>query len=116
MPHLYTREDYEALARAVLAGMPESEAEKTLEDQRKKGAKGEEVYWLTLKEGARTAKTSIQVTRGLKATLDELKLTPRESYQGVIERLITRCDDLEKQVETLAYNKEKEEEKKKVRL
>lgn len=101
MPHLYTREDYEALARAVLAGMPESEAEKTLEDQRKKGAKGEEVYWLTLKEGARTAKTSIQVTRGLKAALDELKLTPRESYQGVIERLITRCDDLEKQVETL---------------
>ncbi len=99
MPHLYTREDYEALARAVLAGMPESEAEKTLEDQRKKGAKGEEVYWLTLKEGARTAKTSIQVTRGLKAALDELKLTPRESYQGVIERLIKV--NSEKQVETL---------------
>lgn len=116
MPRPYTSDDYEALARAVLAGMPQEEAEKTLEDQRKKGGKGEEVYWLTLKEGARTAKTSIQVTRGLKAALDELKLTPRESYQGVIERLITRCDDLEKQVETLAYNKEKEEEKKKVKL
>ena len=63
------------------------------------GAKGEEVYWLTLKEGARTAKTSIQVTRGLKAALDELKLTPRESYQGVIERLIKV--NSEKQVETL---------------
>jgi hypothetical protein len=75
------------------------EAEKTLEDQRKKGAKGEEAYWLTLKEGARTAKTSIQVTRGLKAALDELKLTPRESYQGVIERLIKV--NSEKQVETL---------------
>ncbi len=101
MPRPYTSDDYEALARAVLAGMPQEEAEKTLEDQRKKGGKGEEVYWLTLKEGARTAKTSIQVTRGLKAALDELKLTPRESYQGVIERLITRCDDLETRVETL---------------
>jgi hypothetical protein len=101
MTRPYTPEDFESLARAVLAGMPESEAEKTLEDQRKKGAKGEEAYWLTLKEGARTAKTSIQVTQGLKAVLDELKLTPRESYQGVIERLITRCDDLETRVETL---------------
>jgi hypothetical protein len=99
MPHLYTQEDYEALARAVLAGMPEEQAEKTLEDQRKKGGKGEEVYWLTLKEGARAAKTSIQVTRGLKAALDELKLTSRESYQGVIERLIKV--NSEKQVETL---------------
>jgi hypothetical protein len=99
MPHLYTPEDFESLARAVLAGMPKSEAEKTLEDQRKKGAKGEEAYWLTLKEGARTAKTSIQVTQGLKAVLDELKLTPRESYQGVIERLIKV--NSEKQVETL---------------
>lgn len=101
MTRPYTPKDYESLARAVLAGMPEEQAEKTLEDQRKKGGKGEEVYWLTLKEGARTAKTSIQVTRGLKAALDELKLTPRESYQGVIERLITRCDDLETRVETL---------------
>jgi hypothetical protein len=99
MPHLYTQEDYEALARAVLAGMPEEQAEKTLEDQRKKGGKGEEVYWLTLKEGARTAKTTIQITQGLKAALDELKLTPRESYQGVIERLIKV--NSEKQVETL---------------
>ena len=49
--------------------------------------------------GARTAKTSIQVTQGLKAALDELKLTPRESYQGVIERLIKV--NSEKQVETL---------------
>lgn len=99
MTRPYTPEDFESLARAVLAGMPESEAEKTLEDQRKKGAKGEEAYWLTLKEGARTAKTSIQVTQGLKAVLDELKLTPRESYQGVIERLIKV--NSEKQVETL---------------
>jgi hypothetical protein len=90
MPHLYTREDYEALAHAVLAGMPEEQAEKTLEDQRKKGGKGEEVYWLTLKEGARTAKTTIQITQGLKAALNDLKLTPRESYQGVIERLLSR--------------------------
>lgn len=101
MTRPYTPKDYESLARAVLAGMPEEQAEKTLKEQRGNGGKGEEVYWLTLKEGARTAKTSIQVTRGLKAALDELKLTPRESYQGVIERLITRCDDLEKQVETL---------------
>jgi|CZCB01.1.fsa_nt_gi predicted CopG family antitoxin len=91
MPHLYTREDYEALARAVLAGMPESEAEKTLEDQRKKGAKGEEVYWLTLKEGARTAKTTIQITQGLKAALNDLKLTERESYASVIDRLMERA-------------------------
>lgn len=99
MPHLYTQEDYEALARAVLAGMPEEQAEKTLEDQRKKGGKGEEVYWLTLKEGARAAKTTIQITQGLKAALNDLKLTPRESYQGVIERLIKV--NSEKQVETL---------------
>ena len=90
MPRPYTSEDYEALARAVLAGMPESEAEKTLEDQRKKGAKGEEVYWLTLKEGARTAKTTIQITHGLKAALDDLKKHKKESYQEVIERLISR--------------------------
>lgn len=90
MPHLYTPEDFESLARAVLAGMPKSEAEKTLEDQRKKGAKGEEAYWLTLKEGARTAKTTIQITQGLKAALDDLKKHKKESYQEVIERLISR--------------------------
>lgn len=101
MSRPYTIEDYEALARAVLAGMPQEQAERTLEEQRTKEGKGEEVYWLTLKEEVKTAKTSIQVTQGLKATLDELKLTPRESYQMVIERLITKCDDLEQQVETL---------------
>lgn len=53
MPLPYVAEDYEELARAVLAGMPEEEAEKTLIEQRKKGGKGEEVYWTTISRASR---------------------------------------------------------------
>lgn len=91
MTRTYTPKDYESLARAVLAGMPEEQAEKTLKEQRGNGGKGEEVYWLTLKEGARTAKTTIQITQGLKAALNDLKLTERESYASVIDRLMERA-------------------------
>jgi predicted CopG family antitoxin len=101
MPRPYTQEDYEALARAVLAGMPEEQAEKTLEEQRENGGKGEQAYWLTLKEEAKTAKTTIQIHNSTKLLLNELKLVQKESYDDVIQRLIKRCDDLEQQVETL---------------
>ena len=50
MSRPYTQEDYEALARAVIAGMPKERAEKILEEESKKGGKGEEVYWLTLQK------------------------------------------------------------------
>lgn len=93
MPRPYTQEDYEALAYAVLSGMPQEAAEAILEEQRKKKGIGEEVYWLTLKEDAKAAKTTIQVTQGLKAALDDLKITKRESYEEVIKRLVVKYVD-----------------------
>ncbi|MDD4440013.1 MAG: hypothetical protein PHS04_18565 [Tissierellia bacterium] len=93
MPRPYTQEDYEALAYAVLSGMPQEAAEAILEEQRERKGKGEEVYWLTLKEDAKNAKTTIQVTQGLKAVLDDLKITKRESYEEVIKRLVVKYVD-----------------------
>ena len=39
--------------------------------------------------------TTIMIKRGVKKGLDELKVHPRESYNDVIERLITVKEDTE---------------------
>lgn len=88
MSRPYTSKDYEVLARAVLAGMPEDQAEKILEEQRTEGARGEETYWLTLREGASNAKTTIQITQGLKTVLNDIKEHPKDSYEDSIKRLV----------------------------
>lgn len=116
MPGPYVQEDYEALAYAVLAGMPQEQAEKTLEEQRKRGGTGEELYWLTLKRGTQQAKTTIWVSQGLKAGLDEKKEYKRQSYEEVIIKIVKEAEkvpaleekirELEKKLSELE-NKEK---------
>jgi predicted CopG family antitoxin len=39
--------------------------------------------------------TTIQISRDVKADLDELKLVKEETYNSVIKRLIERCADEE---------------------
>jgi len=92
MPRPYTSEDYETLARAVLAGMPTEQAEKTITEQRELGGIGEGEYWLTIQHETKYAKTTIQITQGFKAELGELKVHERESYQEVLDRIVKQAE------------------------
>lgn len=85
---IFSQTSYVELARAVLAGMPIEEAEKKLEEQRQKGGAGEEHFWLTLENNIPDTMTTIQVSRSIKDKLNELKITPRETYNDVLKKLI----------------------------
>lgn len=115
MTRPYTQEDYEALAYAVLAGMPESEAERILEDERKHGARGEELYWLTLQKETKYATTTIQITVGTKEVLRELKLAKKESWEDVIKRVIAENEEMRMRIQEAEKVPEHEKENSELR-
>lgn len=91
--------------------MPESEAEKILKEEREKGARGEESYWLTLQSAKKSATTTIQITIKTRESLKELKLAKKEPWDNVITRLIHDNKEKDQRIAALEQKlKEKEGE------
>lgn len=95
---VFNKQNFKELGIAVRNGMPETEAEKIIDAQRKQGATGEEAYWLELIKDSLHTKTTIALSNYMRDKLSEIK-EPGESYEDVIKKLIMMYEVLSEEEE-----------------
>jgi hypothetical protein len=112
----FTVQDYVELAKAVIAGYPEEQAQKILEAQRKLDETNvaEQQYWLafsTLRgETSISKSTTIRVSTRTKKILEKMKTHSGESFDSVIQRLVDN-----QKVDPMEFKSQEEKLQEKIR-